>query len=34
MRKYPAGAELMPAGLAVTINQQPAALLFAYKRVK
>ena len=28
------GAELMQAGLAVTINQQPAALVFAYKRVK
>ena len=28
------GRELMEAGLAVTINQQPAALVFAYKRVK
>ena len=28
------GRELMEVGLAVTINQQPAALVFAYKRVK
>ena len=28
------GRELMEKGLAVTINQQPAALVFAYKRVK
>ena len=28
------GRELMEAGLAVTINQQPAALVFAYKQVE
>ena len=28
------GRELMEKGLAVTINQQPAAVVFAYKRVE